>query len=119
MGRMKELAEEYAEWLSEKLNLVVPEDHAGYSIDDCFELITGSYRYLTPDLATYLWKVAQLSPEDGNKLMDISENLYVMAMEGHQEENKHSCCYWDNKTKSCCWANDGGCPDNDTCKYFD
>jgi len=86
MGAVKEMLIEQAEWLEEKLNSVIPDGVEKYSYDDCQELIlgvaNGRFPFGNKALATYLWKVAQLSPEDGNKLMDIS--LYIFAMEEHE-----------------------------------
>lgn len=88
MGAVKEKLINDTEWLMEKLNQVAPDKH--YDYDTCQDLIT-----LWPEnvfmmsngqlssIANDLWKIAQLSPEDGNKLMDISEDLYLFAMEEH------------------------------------
>ena len=84
MGKVKEMLIEQAEWLEEKLNQVKPEDMAEYSFDECQQLILGDIPWGNKVLATHLWKVAGLSPEDGNRLMDISEDLYIFAMEGHE-----------------------------------
>lgn len=86
MGAVKEMLIEQAEWLKEKLNSVIPDDMSEYGFDECQELIIGDIPWGNKVLATHLWKVAQLSPEDGNKLMDISEDLYIFAMEEHEEE---------------------------------
>jgi hypothetical protein len=85
MGAVKQMLIEQAELLEEKLNSVIPYDMSEYGFDECQELIMGDIPYDNKVLATHLWKVAQLSPEDGNRLMDISEDLYIFAMEEHKE----------------------------------
>ena len=92
MGAVKQKLIEDAEWLEEKLNQV---SDIHYDYETCENLIMYSagvnktmakpdMNIASQQLANNLWKVAQLSPEDGNRLMDISEDLYIFAMEEHE-----------------------------------
>ena len=110
MGTVKQKLIEDAEWLEDKLNQVAPDED--YDYDLCQNLIIYSAgvnkTMAKPDmniasqlLANNLWKVAQLSPEDGNRLMDISADLYTSAMEEHDCHctTKFWCADWKRMFK--------------------
>lgn len=88
MGAVKEMLIEQTEWLEEKLNSVKDESTPEYTYDMCQDIIMNPVEWFDvkscSTLYEDLWRIAQLSPEDGNKLIDISEDLYVLAMEEHE-----------------------------------
>ena len=90
MGAVKEMLIEQAEWLEEKLNSVKDESTPEYTYEKCQDIICSPANWFDVKrcrtLFNDIWKVAQLSPEDGNKIIDISEDLYVLAMEEHEDE---------------------------------
>ncbi len=84
MGAVKEKLIKDAEWLEEKLNQVSDTHYEFEACEDIIMFADNGNNVIGKTLANDLWKVAQLSPEDGNRLMDISEDLYIFAMEGHE-----------------------------------